>query len=81
MTSDLEAWSDFASKWRMPKHAPYQRKRPDIAQAIHDAAVSDDPLCSMEWEIVEAFLCSSEWLFDEELHRRMLMLLVAEALS
>jgi hypothetical protein len=55
--------------------------RPDIAQAIHDAAVSDGPLCSMEWEIAEAFLCSREWVFHEELHQRMFMLLVAEALS
>ena len=58
-----------------------QAARPDIAQAIHDAAVFDDPLCSMEWEIAEAFLCSREWVFDEELHHRMFMLLVAEALS
>jgi hypothetical protein len=58
-----------------------QAARPNIAQAIHDAAVSDGPLCSMEWEIAEAFLCSREWVFHEELHHRMFMLLVAEALS
>mgnify|MGYP003510962331 FL=1 len=59
-----------------------QAARPDIAQAIHDAAVFDDPLCSMEWEIAEAFLCSREWVvFDEELHHRIFMLFVAEALS
>lgn len=56
--------------------------RPDIAHAIHDAAVFDaGALSSVEWEIVEAFLCSDEWFFCEDLHRRMYMLLVAEALS
>lgn len=56
--------------------------RPDIAQAIHDAAVFDDGApSSLEWEIVEAFLSSDEWFFCEDLHRRMFILLVAEALS
>lgn len=56
--------------------------RPDIAQAIHDAAVFDaGALSSVEWEIVEAFLSSDEWFFVEDLYRRTFMLLVAEALS
>ncbi len=56
--------------------------RPDIAQAIHDAAVFDDSApCSIEWQIVAAFLRPDEWFFDEELHHSMFMLLVAEALS
>ena len=81
--------------WRMPKHEPYQRKRPDIAQAIHDAAVNDkaafldvvvftillDAFATiLDWSVAAAHPNGFDgWLRTDE--GRTYMLLVAEALS
>lgn len=57
--------------------------RPDIAQAIHDAAVNCSTLqfTLVEWQILDSFCFTADFPNAHSIQGRTFMLFVAEALS